>query len=153
MEENKIEEKKKTTETVGILGFVFAFIVPVIGMILSIIGISKANKNNSEKGLPIAGLIISIIGIILRVLFIFLIVNVVIFGINNAESIGGTVTSKWDDFCKKTEKCEKTDDGFYICEYKNKIFSFNIPCSEEQIHGEGNVDTERFDLNDIINID
>lgn len=149
-EENKIVEKKKTTETVGILGFIFAFIFPFIGMILSIVGICKANKNDTPKGLPIAGLIISIIKIVIRLLLINFIIRVVIFGISNAESIGDSVTVKWDEFCKKAEKCEKAGDDFYNCEYKNKLFSFSIPCSEEQIYGEKVPDSERFSLNDII---
>ena len=148
-----MEEKKKTTETIGIIGFICSFIVPFIGLILSIIGISRACKNNSAKGLPIAGLIISIIRIVLRIFIISLIVKGALFGINNADKIGGTITGKWDDFCQKAEKCEKTEDGFYNCEYKNTFFEFTIPCSEEQIHGENTIDSENFDLDDIMDYD
>lgn len=52
----------------GILGFVFAFFVPIVGLILSIMGLNK--KKNA--GLAAAGLIISILYIILAVVVLLL---------------------------------------------------------------------------------
>lgn len=49
----------------AILGFIFAFFIPLLGVIFSAIGISKANKmGGKQKGLAITGLILSIIFIV-----------------------------------------------------------------------------------------
>lgn len=46
--------------TIGLLGFIFSFIVPLAGLILSIIGLNKANElDGDRKGLSKAGIIIS----------------------------------------------------------------------------------------------
>ena len=50
--------------TMAIVGFVFSFFIPFIGLICSIIGLKKSTDLNGKgKGLAIAGLIISIISI------------------------------------------------------------------------------------------
>ena len=58
-----------TTNTFAVVGFILAFFMPILGLIFSIIGLSKVKECNSGKGLAVAGIIISaaewIIGIIL----------------------------------------------------------------------------------------
>jgi hypothetical protein len=52
----------KRTNGLAIAGFVLAFLAPLIGLILSIIGLVKAkNYGGSGKGLSIAGIVISVI--------------------------------------------------------------------------------------------
>jgi len=47
--------------TMAILGLVFAFIMPLLGIIFSAIGLSRANQMNGEgRGMAIAGLVLSI---------------------------------------------------------------------------------------------
>ena len=51
----------------GIAGLWFGMffgIVPIIGLIFSIIGMSQASKTNSGRGLAIGGLVTSIVGIL-----------------------------------------------------------------------------------------
>lgn len=55
----------------GLLGFIFAFIFPLIGLIFSIIGMNK-KKNN---GLATAGLVVSIITILLVIIVIVIAVE------------------------------------------------------------------------------
>lgn len=55
--------------TYGLLGFIFAFFVPLVGLILSIIGVNK----KKYSGLAAAGIIISLIFIIFGVISIVLI--------------------------------------------------------------------------------
>ncbi|MDE6201244.1 MAG: zinc ribbon domain-containing protein [Clostridiales bacterium] len=50
----------------GLLGFVFAFLIPILGLIFSIIGMSK-KKNN---GLATAGFVLSLVVIIIAVIAI-----------------------------------------------------------------------------------
>jgi hypothetical protein len=67
-----MEEKKETeqpvesashsneTNTLAIVGFIFAFFMPLVGFILTIIAIGQIKKNQQEgKGLAVAGLVIS----------------------------------------------------------------------------------------------
>lgn len=56
----------KKTNVICIIGFIFSFLVAIIGLILSIVGlISAKNNNEGGKGLAIAGIIISAINMIL----------------------------------------------------------------------------------------
>ena len=60
------------------LGFVFAFLVSPLGLIFSIIGLSKAKKmGGKQKGLAIAGLIISIISLVVTLIYIIVIAGMV----------------------------------------------------------------------------
>ncbi len=62
------------TNTLAVVGLIMAFIIPLVGFICSIIGISQTSKRNEKgKGLAIAGLIISIINMLIT-LFIFIII-------------------------------------------------------------------------------
>lgn len=62
------------TNTLAIIGFIFAFLLPIIGLILSIIGLVQINKKKENgKGLAISGIIISCI-----VAFIHLILTIAI---------------------------------------------------------------------------
>lgn len=74
--ENKRSEKTaepKRTNVLAVFGFIFAFILPGLGLILSSVGISGVQKKNlNGKGLAVAGIIISIIMIfVYTALFIF----------------------------------------------------------------------------------
>ncbi|MCY1635123.1 hypothetical protein [Marinifilum sp. D737] len=57
------------------IGFV-AFIPGVIAIILSIIGLSKANKDNGAIGLNIGALIVSVLGVLVASLWLFFFVGV-----------------------------------------------------------------------------
>lgn len=69
------------SNSMAILGLVFAFIMPLLGFIFSILGLKKAKELNGEgHGIALGGLIVSIVEIVLAllaVLFIF----VIFFGI------------------------------------------------------------------------
>lgn len=60
--------------TFAILGLIFAFIIPLLGLVFSIIGLSKAKKLGGKgKGPAIAGLILSVL-IIVVVIVIYAVV-------------------------------------------------------------------------------
>ena len=62
----------------AILGFIFAFLISPLGLIFSIVGLSKAKKmGGKQKGLAIAGLIISIISVLIILIYIILIIGAV----------------------------------------------------------------------------
>ena len=63
--------------TIALVGFVFSFISPIVGLILSIIGLNKARQMNGlGKGYAIAGIIISIVSMILSVLLYAYVISV-----------------------------------------------------------------------------
>jgi hypothetical protein len=54
------QQNVQKTNTLAIIGLILAFIVPLLGLILSIVGLSQINKHHQEgKGLAIAGIVIS----------------------------------------------------------------------------------------------
>ena len=63
--------------TIALVGFVFSFVSPIVGLILSIIGLNKARQMNGlGKGYAIAGIIISIVSMILSVLLYAYVISV-----------------------------------------------------------------------------
>ena len=52
--------------TVAVVGFVFAFLIALVGLICSIIGFRRAKNEGLERGgLALAGIIISVINMVL----------------------------------------------------------------------------------------
>jgi len=61
----------------ALVGFIFAFIISVIGLVLSIVALRKVRYTNEGKSLALAGIMISSIGIGFMITLILLIVIVV----------------------------------------------------------------------------
>ncbi len=60
--QTNVTAQSKKTNVLAILGFVFAFILPLIGLILSSVGLSRVKTRNLKgKGLAVAGIILSLI--------------------------------------------------------------------------------------------
>lgn len=125
MEENNV---KKGIENVSIIAFVFSFVMPLVGLILSIIGLSKSKKSNSNNGLAIAGLIISIITLLLRVLLVGGIFFAFMFASDNKIFNKGI-----DKMCSKVEACVHTFGDYYNCSYKEGIVNYSVTCKEDQL--------------------
>jgi len=52
----------------ALLGLIFSFLMPLMGFIFSIIGLSKAKQMNGEgRGMALAGLLISIAYVVITV--------------------------------------------------------------------------------------
>lgn len=122
------ENIKKGNENINIIAFVFSFVMPIVGLILSIIGLSKSKKSNSNNGLAIAGLIISIISLFLRVLLVGGAFMAFMFA-----SDSKTFNKEIDKMCSKVEECVHTFDDYYNCSYKEGIVNYSVTCKEEQL--------------------
>lgn len=63
----------KKTNTMSIVGFILSFIIPIVGLICSIMGLKKADTEcgGKGKGLAIAGIIISILNWVLGFIISF----------------------------------------------------------------------------------
>lgn len=85
----KVEETSTQsggTNVFGILGFIFSFFVPVLGLIFSIIGLRKADEmGGSNRGLAKAGLILSIVFLALIV-----VIYIIYFLILGAAAVGSS---------------------------------------------------------------
>lgn len=59
---------KNQKNTLAIVGFIFSFLISIVGLICSILGFKKASTLEGKgKGLAIAGIIISVINMVLGV--------------------------------------------------------------------------------------
>jgi hypothetical protein len=61
-------------KTLGIVGFVLAFIASPIGLILSIVALVQSRKAGAKNGFALAGIIIGIIGTIIIIVSIIAII-------------------------------------------------------------------------------
>ncbi len=62
---------KKKENTIAIVGFVLSFFVAIAGLICSIIGYTRAKKDNlPHKGLALAGIIVSAVSMGLSVIYL-----------------------------------------------------------------------------------
>lgn len=68
------KEKPVATEknVIGLVGFIFSFIFPILGAVFSSIGYVKSKDlNGSFKGLSLAGIIVSFSCLILTLIIVF----------------------------------------------------------------------------------
>ncbi|MDE7463723.1 MAG: zinc ribbon domain-containing protein [Clostridiales bacterium] len=54
--------------TIAIVGFIFSFLIALVGLICSIVGYNNAKKGAPYKGLALAGMIISIVSMVLALI-------------------------------------------------------------------------------------
>ncbi len=76
--ENNTPAIATKTNVLSVVGLISAFILPLIGLVLSIIGLSQTKKRNEKgKGLAVAGIIISILnGIVQFIILVALVVAI-----------------------------------------------------------------------------
>ena len=123
-----MENEVKKTEPVGIIGFILSFFFPFIALIVSIIGINKAKKNDSSKGFAVAGLIISIILLLIRALLIFL-----LFVLIRVSSSSMDVPNFYNEIYERAKSCEKAFGNYYNCKYEKNGVDFNGICHKDHI--------------------
>lgn len=81
VEDSPQETETSSTNGLAIAGLVCSFLIPIVGLILSIVGLNKSKQlDGSGKGLAIAGIVISaVIMVISLIISIVMIVNGTIF--------------------------------------------------------------------------
>ena len=64
------------SNTFAVLGLVFAFLMPILGIIFSAMGMSKSKElNGNGRGMAIAGLVISIVEIVISIVAVVIIMT------------------------------------------------------------------------------
>ncbi len=120
-------DNEKQGDGLGLVGLIIAFIFPLIGLILSIIGFNNNKKNNGNIGFAIAGIILSSITIFIRLIAVLLIF---VFGIIN---VPGLVKNGFKEMCSKVEICEHMAGNIYNCSYKRENANINVTCEKKYI--------------------
>ena len=68
------QQPVQQTNGMAIAGFVLSFIIPLLGLIFSIIGYSKSKQmNGANRGLALAGIIISSVFMVLGIIYAIII--------------------------------------------------------------------------------
>lgn len=74
--DNYAQRGSQPTNGMAIAGFILAFLVPILGLIFSIIGSKKSKELDGQgKGLAVAGIVISALGILLGILMFMAILS------------------------------------------------------------------------------
>jgi hypothetical protein len=104
-----------------ILSIIGGFILTLVGLILSCVGLGKAKECNSGKGVAIAGIVIAIIKFVLIILLLLLFkaaIDMPEFAESYCKELGEPVDGV----------CTKNDDGTYDC---NAIFK-HVTCEFDE---------------------
>lgn len=76
------------SNTIAIVGFVFAFLFPLVGLICSIIGLKKSKElGGAQKGLATAGIVVSVIIMIIEIIVIAFYASIIIALITGAANM------------------------------------------------------------------
>ena len=84
------ENKPNDVNIYAVLSLVFAFLMPVAGIVLGVIGMSDAKKTGGNgRGLAVAGLTLSIVFIVLAILALVVYLSMFNAILEYASSVGG----------------------------------------------------------------
>ena len=78
-------QEKRVDKTIGVLALVFAFVFPLVGLIISICGLAKY-KDKENKALCMAGLIITVIDIIIYFVASIFLMGAIVAEVNNHQN-------------------------------------------------------------------
>jgi hypothetical protein len=124
-------------KTLGIVGFVLAFVFSPVGLVLSIIGYNKSKSAGIKNGLALAGIILNSVFIVLGIVFGIIIALTAFAGVQQLAKVGEETASVADQNNAKTKAGEELaigivkyiDDGIAAGEpaYPKTFKELNIP--------------------------
>lgn len=116
-----------SNNNLAIIGFVLSLLVPLAGLIVSIIGLKKSKEmHDNGRGFAIAGIIISSIflgfGLLFTIAFLLLFVGSFMVVENAIEKNVDYIDENQDNYamCDYAYDCELDSDGMYSCKYENE---------------------------------
>lgn len=88
-------QASKPGKTIGIVGFIFAFIwLHIPGLILSIISFNKAKRAGIGNGLALAGIILNSLGILVSLIVVPMVISTTLVSYNAVSLRASTAASK-----------------------------------------------------------
>ena len=130
MNNNVVQPVQKKTNGLCIAGLICSFIVPLVGLILSLVGMSQAKKKNEEGfALAVVGIIMGVIGtIVSTIIILFLIFSVNVFTSVGNNVVLQTACSNLDSkgYYRDPEGIVKCED--YVCTYKDGKTTYTKTC-------------------------
>lgn len=124
-----MEQNNKKTNGFAIAGLICSFFVALLGLIFSIIGLTKSKECNSGKGMSIAGIIISVLNILLGIIIIM------VFPLLTLGVLSEMDTIMQEESCPNAYDCIINTDGTYSCSYINSEGEVDsITCDAEYIN-------------------
>ncbi len=89
--ENTSAPQENKKNVMAILGFIFSFLIPLLGLIFSIIGLSKSKQTLSGKGFAVAGIIISVVTMVINLITLIAVIPLIPEIITSFEASIGSV--------------------------------------------------------------
>lgn len=89
--ENTSAPQENRKNVMAILGFIFSFFIPLLGLIFSIIGLSKSKQTLSGKGFAVAGIIISVVTMVINLITLIVVIPLLPEIISSFEASIGSV--------------------------------------------------------------
>ena len=121
------------------VGFI-AFVPGIVAIILSIIGLSQANRDNGARGLNISALVVSILGILVASIWLFFIVGVASMGEDEIEGFVEDVIEEVieesvhnPDLQEALEELEQQLDEINIDSIANEVDSLEMKIKVEVV--------------------
>ena len=91
------EKTAQKTNTLSIVGLVMSLIVPIVGLVLSIVALFQIKKTNQKgKGLAIAGVVVSTVMVLLTVAALALAFTYAIDSGTSEQNVGGSNNGPYD---------------------------------------------------------
>lgn len=111
--------------TLCIVGFVLSFLMPVIGLVLSVVALVQINRSGEKsKGMSIAGIVIGAVRTVLNIIIVIVFVSAFGYAINHSDtddqSCHGSDCSSDpydDDGDDPDDDNEDTDYAYYLYDF------------------------------------
>ncbi len=123
------------TNSLAIVSLVLAFFIPIVGLVLGIVALTKINKSKeSGKGLAVAGIVVSCIGLLLQALVVITIVGGTKAAIDVASNPNNTniSTTKPNDG-SRMESDEVANAGTAIRDGKFEFTVKSVKCGSTSV--------------------
>lgn len=91
------ETEKKETNTMAIVGIICSFLLPLLGLIFSIVGLKKSKELNDGKEVAIIGIVISSILMFIRLIVMILLFLFAVGIAANGDKIEGAIEDATQD--------------------------------------------------------
>ena len=130
MNNNVAQPVQKKTNGLCIAGLICSFIVPLVGLILSIVGMNQAKKRNEDGfALAVVGIVMGVIGTIVTVIVVlFVAFSVSVFSTVESNVVLQTACSNLDSHgdYKDPEGLVECED--FVCTYKEGNTKYTKTC-------------------------